>query len=179
LQGRAGRRPLGNGKARSIMNYEFICSCLQLSPADWPPDHYTLLGLEPGESDIRRIEQHAQERMEKLRRYQLRHADQVTEAMNRLAQALVCLMDPTAKKAYDARLLNRPIRQPTRSSNFHGSRRTDQPSRAARARRSRSFSHWLLLAWIVWLSVGVAGFAAIVHYFPAIRESYRGVSAPD
>jgi hypothetical protein len=76
------------------MSHELICSCLQLSPDRWPPDHYTLLGLEIGEADTRRIEQRVAERMEKLRRYQLTHTDQVTEGMNRLAQALVCLTDP-------------------------------------------------------------------------------------
>ena len=35
--------------------------------------------------------------MERLRRYQLAHPDAVTDAMNRLAQALVCLTDPAAK----------------------------------------------------------------------------------
>src|SRR5690348_5149929 len=84
--------------------HELICSCLQLPADRWPPDHYTLLGLETGHTDIKQIEQRVQERMEKLRHYQLTHADQVTDGMNRLAQALVCLTDPAAKKAYDAML---------------------------------------------------------------------------
>ena len=34
------------------MTHERICSWLGLPPDQgWPPDHYRLLGLEPGESD--------------------------------------------------------------------------------------------------------------------------------
>jgi hypothetical protein len=84
------------------MTHELICTWLELSPGSWPPDHYTLLALAPGENDYKRIEQQVHERMERVRRYQLTHPEATTEAMNRLAQALVCLTDPAAKKAYDA-----------------------------------------------------------------------------
>ena len=39
------------------MNHELICKWLDLPETDWPPDHYCLLGLPPGESDVHRIEQ--------------------------------------------------------------------------------------------------------------------------
>src|SRR5262245_12031578 len=39
--------------------------------------------------------------MDRLRAHQLLHPDAVTEGMNRLAQALVCLTDPVARAAYD------------------------------------------------------------------------------
>jgi hypothetical protein len=84
------------------MSHDLICAWLKLPTSSWPPDHYTLLGLEPGDSDAARIDQQAHERLELLRRYQLAHPDQVTEAMNRLAQAFDCLSNPAAKKAYDA-----------------------------------------------------------------------------
>jgi hypothetical protein len=83
------------------MNHEKICTWLGLPPGHWPPDHYALLGLKPGEGDVVRIDQHVQERLAKLRCYQLSHPDQATEAMNRLAQAFLCLTDPDAKNAYD------------------------------------------------------------------------------
>src|SRR6516162_2671054 len=86
------------------MDYNLIGSWLQISSGDWPPDHYALLGLNRGEADARRIEQQVFERMEVVRRYQLTHPEPATEAMNRLAQALICLSDPVAKKAYDAAL---------------------------------------------------------------------------
>jgi hypothetical protein len=91
------------------MSHEQVCTWLGLPPGSWPPDHYTLLGLQPGESDLDRIEQHVHERMVLLRARQLNHPDQVTEAMNLLARAFSCLTDPIAKKTYDARLLGRPI----------------------------------------------------------------------
>src|SRR5262245_6635535 len=90
------------------MTHDLICSWLGLPPGCWPPDHYTLLGLTPGEGDLARIEQQVHERMARVRRYQLTHPEPATEAMNRLAQALCCLSDPKAKQAYDAGL-NLPI----------------------------------------------------------------------
>ena len=90
------------------MSHELICTWLGLPPGDWPPDHYRLLDLEPGESDCARIEQRVHDRLEAVRRYQLLHPDLVTEAMNRLAQAYVCLTDPEARRAYDAAQSGRP-----------------------------------------------------------------------
>jgi hypothetical protein len=94
------------------MDRDLIRSWLQLPPGDWPPDHYTLLGLEPGESDSARVEQQVHERMQRLRSYQLTHPELATEAMNRLAQALVCLTDPEAKRAYDRELFSEPPAEP-------------------------------------------------------------------
>jgi hypothetical protein len=88
------------------MSHELICSWLGLPPESWPPDHYALLGLSLGEGDVEKIEEHVHERLMKVRRYQLSHPDQATEAMNRLAQAFTCLTDPEAKRAYDAALLS-------------------------------------------------------------------------
>jgi hypothetical protein len=156
------------------MSHELICSCLQLSPDHWPPNHYTLLGLEPGEVELSRIEHCAQERMERLRRYQLTHAEQVTEGMNRLAQALVCLTDPVARKAYDAKLFPRPAKRTTVPADFRWSIPTEEESGLEQPFRSRVSSPWLLLAWILWLSVGVAGLGAAIFFFPAIQASYYG-----
>jgi hypothetical protein len=84
------------------MNCDRIAAWLELPAADWPPDHYALLGLAPGESDVARVERSVNERMDKVRCYQLSFPDEATEAMNRLAQAWCCLSDPVAKRAYDA-----------------------------------------------------------------------------
>jgi hypothetical protein len=93
------------------MSQELICSWLKIPPERWPPDHYTLVGLPQGESDAARIERHIHERHEWLLRYQLAHPEQVTEALNRLAQAFICLTDPAAKRAYDVALLGKPLEQ--------------------------------------------------------------------
>jgi hypothetical protein len=95
------------------MNHELICTWLGLSSPDWPPDHYQLLGLEHGEADTGRIEEQVHQRLERVRRYQLTHPDLVTEAMNRLAQAFVCLTDAEAKRAYDRVLLGSSTALPT------------------------------------------------------------------
>src|SRR6516165_12035117 len=84
----------------SAMNHDLICTWFGLPAGGWPPDHYRLLGLEPGESDAQRIEQRVHQRLDAVRRYQMRHPEQATEAMNRLAQAYVCLTEPASKHAY-------------------------------------------------------------------------------
>jgi hypothetical protein len=86
------------------MSHELICEWLGLPAGSWPPDHYRLLGLEPGESDAELIERRVHERLDLVRRCQMAHPEQATEAMNRLAQAYVCLTDPAGKRAYDAEL---------------------------------------------------------------------------
>ncbi len=85
--------------------HEIICQWLGFSPDLWPPDHYTLLGLAAGETDVDLIEHRVQERLEAVRRYQLANPEPATEAMNRLAQAFACLTDRQAKRAYDRQLL--------------------------------------------------------------------------
>src|SRR5580704_4876174 len=86
------------------MNRTLIRKWLEIASDSWPPDHNTVLGLEPGEGDLACIEQRVRERMERARCYQLSHPEEATEAMNRLAQALVCLTDPAAKRDYDSSL---------------------------------------------------------------------------
>ncbi len=93
------------------MNHELICSWLGLPADAWPPDHYRLLGLEPGESDLAVIEQRVHGRLDAVRGYQMMHPESATEAMNRLAQAFVCLTEPAAKRAYDQKLLGERFRQ--------------------------------------------------------------------
>lgn len=89
-----------------------ICAWLGVPLDQWPPDHYTLLGLPPGESSVERIEQQVQQLLERVRRYQLIHPEAATEAMNRLAQAFVCLTDAQAKQAYDCHLFGPPLPAP-------------------------------------------------------------------
>jgi hypothetical protein len=90
------------------MTHEQVCSWLGLPPHCWPPDHYALLGLDPGENNLERIEQSVHERLLLLRSRQLNHPEQATEALNLLARAFSCLTDPEAKRAYDALLLSKP-----------------------------------------------------------------------
>lgn len=84
------------------MNKELVCKWLKVP--SWPCDDYTLLGLPLGSGTAEDIESRVLERMELLRRYQLKHADIVTEAMNQLAQAMVRLTDPVARADYDRSL---------------------------------------------------------------------------
>jgi hypothetical protein len=87
-----------------LPHYDRLRAWLGLPPGPWPPDHYSLLGLAPGAGDLADIETRVLERMERLRPHQLLHPELVTEGMNRLAQALVCLTDPVDRAAYDREL---------------------------------------------------------------------------
>jgi hypothetical protein len=86
----------------ATMDYQLIRTWLGLPPGCWPPDHYALLGLQPGEANVERIEQRVHELLMRLRSYQLSHPALATEAMMRLAKAFDCLTNPQLKKAYDA-----------------------------------------------------------------------------
>lgn len=81
------------------MNSKMLCGWLGLPDKQWPPDHYSLLGLKQGECDLANIEKTVQERMSKLRCYQLSHPEEATEGMNRVAQAFITLMEAAAKAA--------------------------------------------------------------------------------
>ena len=83
------------------MSREKLCTWLNLPATPWPPDHYALLGLSTGQGSADEIEQRVLERMDKLRQHQLVHPDLVTEGMNLLAQALICLNDPEARREYE------------------------------------------------------------------------------
>src|SRR5437763_16648237 len=80
------------------------CTWLGLDEQPWPPDHYTLLGLEPAESDVALIEQRVLERLEKVRCHQLASPEKATELMTLMAAAFVCLTNPESKRAYDRKL---------------------------------------------------------------------------
>jgi hypothetical protein len=94
------------------MDHDLICSWLGLPPGTWPPNHYRLLGLEPGEANAELIEERVHERLDTVRCYQMMHPEQATEAMNRLAQAFVCLTEPSSKKTYDTQLGIRAVEMP-------------------------------------------------------------------
>src|SRR5579872_1476480 len=94
------------------MSHDLISAWLGLPSGEWPPDHYTLLGLRPGENDAKLIEERVHERLDTVRRYQMIHPDQATEAMNRIAQAFVCLSEPASKRVYDVALLGAAAEQP-------------------------------------------------------------------
>jgi hypothetical protein len=87
------------------MSQELICGWLGLSAGGWPPDHYRLLGLSPGENNPTLIEERVHQRLDMVRCYQMTHPEAATEAMNRIAQAFVCLTEPTSKRVYDIELL--------------------------------------------------------------------------
>ena len=70
-----------------------------------PVDHYTLLGLEPLESDPEVIARAADLRMAQVRR--IRPGGRLADwgrLLDQLGAVKICLLDPASKAAYDASL---------------------------------------------------------------------------
>jgi hypothetical protein len=93
------------------MNKEMLCTWLGLPKAVWPPDAWALLGLPHGDHDLPTIEKSVQDRMAKLRCYQLSFPEEATEGMNRLAEAFVALTEAASKRA-PAPVAPAPEKQP-------------------------------------------------------------------
>jgi hypothetical protein len=115
------------------MSHALICSWLALPEGEWPPDHFRLLGLTPEEATSERVEQQVHLRLEMVRQYQLLHPELVTEAMNRLAQAYLCLSDPAARQKYEAARLATSTTVPAERTN-RKSLSTDTPPPTPKAK---------------------------------------------
>lgn len=124
------------------MSRDLLPKWLNIPASPWPPDHYALLGLQPGEGSIDDIEHSVLERMEKLRHYQLMHPDQVTEGMNLLAQAMIALTDPETRSAYDISLGLRsaptPVGEKEPRATPRKAPRLDKPAAPAKPRKQES-----------------------------------------
>src|SRR4028118_1232981 len=85
------------GRVHMAVNPDILCKWLGLPGKCWPPDHYTLLGLAPGEINPEQIEQRVYDKMAKLRTHQISHPEEATEGMNRLAQAFISLTEVASR----------------------------------------------------------------------------------
>ena len=84
---------------------------LGVSSCDGLPDHYSLLGLRPGESDPEVIANAVQWREVLVRTFESGLlADQARGVLEQIAAARACLLDPAAKAAYDETLRDRAQR---------------------------------------------------------------------
>lgn len=86
---------------------------LGIPPAEQPVNHYRLLGIPLFESDPEVIRDGAAQRMAHVRTYQLGPNSALSQKiLNELGSAKACLLDPTAKAAYDETLQaqSRPFR---------------------------------------------------------------------
>ncbi len=72
---------------------------------DGQPDHYSLLGLQPFESDSNRIVEAADQQMIKIRQHQTGPRGAFTQGiLNQIAEAKICLSKPASKSVYDRAL---------------------------------------------------------------------------
>jgi tetratricopeptide (TPR) repeat protein len=78
---------------------------LGIPPADQPPNHYRLLGLQVGEENANAIEHAADRVMIHLRTFASgKHGVESQRLLNEVATARLCLLDPPRKAKYDAEL---------------------------------------------------------------------------
>lgn len=78
---------------------------LGIPPAEQPPTHYRLLGLENFESDTDAVRNAADARMAHVKTFQNgRHALLSQRLLNEIAAARACLLDHEQKAAYDRQL---------------------------------------------------------------------------
>jgi hypothetical protein len=78
---------------------------LGIPPKHQPPNHYRLLAIELFEDDPDVIEAAADQRMAHVRTYQAGQNSALSQKiLNELSAAKLCLLDPTRKAAYDAKL---------------------------------------------------------------------------
>jgi len=95
---------------------------LGISPANQPPDHYRLLGVERFESDLNVIQNAADRQMAHLRGYAKgKYGKQANHLLNQVSSANVCLLDSTKRVAYDDQL-----RQNVSSGEFEPAPRIDE-----------------------------------------------------
>src|SRR5262249_24174376 len=78
---------------------------LGIPPEQRPPTHYQLLGISAQEQDREVIREAGIRQTAHLRVYQKgAHAAECSRLLNEIAQALMVLLDPVKRQAYDARL---------------------------------------------------------------------------
>lgn len=76
---------------------------LGIPPAEQPPNHYRLLGIQVGESNVEVIERAADGKALQLKTTQVgKRSDLSQRLLNEVAAAKVCLLNPGKKAAYDA-----------------------------------------------------------------------------
>jgi len=81
---------------------------LSIPPAEQPPNHYRLLGVNQFEADAAVISNAADQRMDFLKSVQTgEHGPLSQDLLNQVAQAKLYLLDVNKKLAYDATLRQR------------------------------------------------------------------------
>ena len=83
---------------------------LKIPPDRRPPSYYDLVGVPDDETDDRRIDDAATERMQRVRTRALgAEGEHVTRILNELSQALDCLTTPGRREAYDQKRLHEVV----------------------------------------------------------------------
>ena len=79
-------------------------SWFQIPAAEQPPNHYRLLGLKNYESDLAKIDQAVNQRVQFLQDVAGQNPEASQKLLNEIASARLCLLDRETKQLYDANL---------------------------------------------------------------------------
>jgi hypothetical protein len=109
------------------VDHRLICEWLHLPADAWPPDPCRLLGIDEASPTQHLLDERVHERMEIVRRYQLAHPEECTEAMNRLAQAYVALA-PRSEPSLNEQLLVLEAESARTELGKEGTRTSSDPS---------------------------------------------------
>jgi hypothetical protein len=82
----------------------FIPAWAGIPTWQWPCTHYQLLDISPDEQDPKVIEEAALARAAHLRAYQITCESECDQLLQALARALITLLDPARRSAYDQAL---------------------------------------------------------------------------
>ncbi|MEK6234397.1 MAG: hypothetical protein N2C14_06775, partial [Planctomycetales bacterium] len=125
------------GKFMSSEEFDAYRKWLGIKPADQPPNHYRLLGIDLFEDDDDAIDAAANQRMSYVQtRASGQHAAHGQKILNEISQARLCLLNPKKKAAYDAELKSRvePVAEelaPPLAVSVAGPLTLDEPSDSA------------------------------------------------
>jgi len=101
---------------------------LSIPPAEQPPHHYRLLGIELFESDADVIDTAAERQMSFVRKFQTgKRACHTQPLLNKLAAAKLCLLSPDTKATYDAVLQGRLAAESKLTAGRGGEQRLNPP----------------------------------------------------
>jgi hypothetical protein len=153
---------------------------LGIPPDEQPPNHYRLLGIQVGESNVEVIERAADGRALQLKTAQAsKHSDLSQKLLNEVAAAKVYLLNPAKKVAYDALLAKEtatkansaldPLKSASETPHFAVSSRHPSRARADAQGKKRSGTPFFEGAKIILGSVAGLFLAVLMlSYFAGI-----------
>jgi hypothetical protein len=177
-----------------MLKFDAYREWLGLPSAGRPPTYYQLLDIVPDESDAEVIKEAALRQTARARVYQVGpHGELCTRILNEIAQARATLLNPRARREYDAHLAIPPAEpqasripvaaagsQPSAASvSFPAQRVVDNAARTVtRRQRGSRVGHWLgaLVYLMLLVFAGAGSYWITAHGLPTVAVIYGGAT---